>query len=119
MEMDASTSAEAAPSLWRWTLGFLAVGICWGFTTPLMRRAALKRDERPKPDRPYMTSSNHSFLTRKLWTIGYAIFDLLRNPNYAIPFILNITGSVWFFLLVGQAGILHFPILISSSAEIG
>ncbi|KAF1818710.1 uncharacterized protein K489DRAFT_88942 [Dissoconium aciculare CBS 342.82] len=93
----------AAPPLWRWSLGFLAVGICWGFTTPFMRRAAVKRDQRPKSDRPETSDSNTNWLTRHLWTIGYAIFDLLSNPGYAIPFLLNVTGSIWFFLLIGQA----------------
>lgn len=30
--------------------------------------------------------------------------DLLRNPRYAIPLVINLTGSIWFFLLIGQAG---------------
>jgi len=34
----------------------------------------------------------------------FAVLDLLKNPAYAIPLLLNITGSVWFFLLIGQAG---------------
>jgi Putative transmembrane family 234 len=29
--------------------------------------------------------------------------DLLRSPNYAIPLLINLTGSVWFFLLIGKA----------------
>lgn len=32
------------------------------------------------------------------------MIDLLRYPAYAIPLVLNLTGSVWFFLLVGQEG---------------
>jgi hypothetical protein len=103
----------AAPPLWRWSLGFLAVGICWGFTTPFMRRAAVKRDQRPKPDRPETSDSNTNWLTRHLWTIGYAIFDLLSNPGYAIPFLLNVTGSIWFFLLIGQAG--QFPLSVDAT----
>jgi hypothetical protein len=35
---------------------------------------------------------------------AYAVLDLLRNPRYAVPLVLNLTGSVWFFLLIGQAG---------------
>ena len=32
------------------------------------------------------------------------MIDLLRYPAYAVPLVLNLTGSVWFFLLVGQEG---------------
>ncbi len=30
--------------------------------------------------------------------------DLLRSPAYAVPLVVNLTGSVWFFLLIGKAG---------------
>lgn len=30
--------------------------------------------------------------------------DLLRVPAYAVPLVVNLTGSVWFFLLIGKAG---------------
>ena len=46
-------------------------------------------------------------MKRKIWSILYAVMDLLRNPAYAVPLLLNVTGSVWFFLLIGQAGELH------------
>jgi hypothetical protein len=32
---------DPPPSLFRWVLGFLLVGACWGLTTPFMRRAAM------------------------------------------------------------------------------
>jgi drug/metabolite transporter (DMT)-like permease len=31
------------------------------------------------------------------------VYDLLKSPAYAVPLLINLTGSVWFFLLVGQA----------------
>ena len=34
--------------------------------------------------------------------------DLLRSPAYAVPLVVNLTGSVWFFLLIGKAGELGF-----------
>lgn len=34
----------------------------------------------------------------------FGITDLLRNWRYALPLVVNLTGSVWFFLLIGQAG---------------
>lgn len=92
------------PSAWRYVLGFLAVGICWGFTTPFMRRAAIARDAQPKPNRPYLNDPSKSWMAKKFWGIVYAVFDLLKNPRYAVPLLLNVTGSVWFFLLIGQAG---------------
>ena len=30
--------------------------------------------------------------------------DLLKSPAYALPLVINLTGSVWFFLLIGKAG---------------
>ena len=35
---------------------------------------------------------------------GWTVVDLLRSPAYALPLAVNLTGSVWFFLLIGQAG---------------
>lgn len=71
--------------------------------TPFMRKAAVIRDQQPKQQRPYLTS-NAPWVKRKIWSILYAVMDLLRNPAYAVPLLLNVTGSVWFFLLIGQAG---------------
>ncbi|KAF2163837.1 hypothetical protein M409DRAFT_68375 [Zasmidium cellare ATCC 36951] len=103
MDPDAPPQPHDWPSIWRWVLGFLIVGACWGFTTPFMRRAAVERDKKPQPPRPYLTDPNVSWLKKKFWGIVYAVFDLLRNPSYAVPLLLNVTGSVWFFLLIGQA----------------
>lgn len=35
---------------------------------------------------------------------AYTVLDLLRRPGYAVPLLVNVTGSVWFFLLIGKAG---------------
>lgn len=64
----------------------------------------MARDQKPRPKRPYLTDPNVSWLKRKAYGIIYAVSDLLKNPAYAVPLLLNVTGSVWFFLLVGQAG---------------
>jgi hypothetical protein len=85
--------APASPPIWRWVLSFLAVGACWGLTTPFMRRAAVIRDRQPKQQRPYLTS-DAPWVSRKIWGILYAVMDLLKNPAYAIPLLLNVTGSV-------------------------
>lgn len=105
MDPDLPSSAEAAsPSIWRWAIGFLMVGMCWGLTTPFMRRAAVERDKQPKASRPFLSDANVPWIKKKAFGIIYAVFDLLRSPKYAIPLLLNVTGSVWFFLLIGQAG---------------
>lgn len=101
--------APASPPIWRWVVSFLAVGACWGLTTPFMRRAAVVRDQQPKPQRPYLTS-DAPWWKCKFWSILYAVIDLLKNPAYAVPLLLNVTGSVWFFLLIGQAGENHVAV---------
>lgn len=79
-----------------------------------MRKAAVLRDSQ-KSQQSHLTNSNSnnnknisSWPKRKLVAIWYAVKDLLQNPKYAIPLLLNVTGSVWFFLLIGQAGMLLF-----------
>ena len=81
------------------------VGLAWGFTTPFIRRAA--RDHNP-PLHPMLEREDiqSSRLKSKLFGGVFAIVDLLKNPRYAIPLLINLTGSVWFFLLIGQAGML-------------
>lgn len=34
----------------------------------------------------------------------FTVLDLLKSPAYAVPLVINLTGSVWFFLLIGKAG---------------
>lgn len=100
--MDAETSAS--PPIWRWVVGFLLVGAAWGLTTPFMRRAAMARDQAPKAPRPFLSDPREPWLKRKVWGILYVVLDLVQSPAYAIPLLVNVTGSVWFFLLIGQAG---------------
>lgn len=104
MASTAFTSSEASPPMWRWVIGFLLVGMAWGLTTPFMRKGALSKDQKPKPKRPIIEDTNASWLKKQDMGVIYAVVDLLRNPAYAIPLLLNVTGSVWFFLLIGQAG---------------
>ena len=83
--------------------GFLMVGMAWGLTTPFIRRAA--KDHRPPPH-PLLDSPavRASWLKTRLYGAFFPVIDLLRNPRYAVPLLLNLTGSVWFFLLIGKAG---------------
>ncbi|CZT22393.1 related to integral membrane protein [Ramularia collo-cygni] len=103
MDPDTPSQPISSPSIWRWVVGFLMVGACWGLTTPFMRKAAVARDKQPQVTRPYLTSPNTPWIKKKFWGVLYAVIDLLKNPSYAIPLLLNVTGSVWFFLLIGQA----------------
>lgn len=93
-------SPEASPSIIRWVLGFLLVGACWGLTTPFMRLAALNYTP---PPRPSLTDPRNSWLKRKILGIWYAVIGVLSRPAYAVPLLLNVTGSVWFFVLIGKA----------------
>ncbi|KAF2493339.1 integral membrane protein [Lophium mytilinum] len=92
--------AEPQPSIIRWVLGFLLVGAAWGLTTPFMRRAAINYTP---PTRPSVTDPRNSWLKRKILGVFWAVVDLLRRPAYAIPLLCNVTGSIWFFLLIGKA----------------
>ncbi|KAL6866108.1 hypothetical protein ACO1O0_002210 [Amphichorda felina] len=95
--------ADDKPPLFNYVLSFILVGLAWGFTTPFIRRAA--RTHSP-PSHPALDDPaiKRSWLKTKLYSAFFSVVDLLRNPRYAIPLLLNLTGSVWFFLLIGQAG---------------
>lgn len=58
--------------------------------------------------------STSSWLTTKIITVFWTVVNLLRTPAYSIPLIINLTGSIWFFLLVGKHGMspLSFPLSI-------
>ncbi|KAF2834887.1 hypothetical protein M501DRAFT_481947 [Patellaria atrata CBS 101060] len=101
--MDPNTpipSSPEQPSIIRWVLGFLLVGAAWGLTTPFMRRAALNYTP---PVRPAVSDPSNSWIKRKVLGVWWAVVDLLRRPAYAVPLLVNVTGSVWFFLLIGKA----------------
>ncbi|KAJ9499348.1 hypothetical protein LTR99_008677 [Exophiala xenobiotica] len=93
-------SAPPPPSPFNYILSFLLVGICWGFTTPFIRRAAVNYIP---PSHPSITDPNRSWISRQIAKAFFTVLGLLRSPGYAVPLLLNLTGSIWFFLLVGQA----------------
>lgn len=99
--LSTSSPTSPTPSPFNYVLSFLIVGLCWGFTTPFIRKAAITYQV---PSNPSITDPNRSWLLRQIAKIFFSIIGLLRNPRYAIPLVLNLTGSIWFFLLVGQAG---------------
>ena len=95
------TPPPPTPSPFNYVLSFLLVGICWGFTTPFIRKAAVNYTA---PSHASITDPSRSWLSRQIAKAFYTVLGLLRSPGYAVPLLLNLTGSIWFFLLVGQAG---------------
>ncbi|KMU74475.1 integral membrane protein [Coccidioides immitis RMSCC 3703] len=108
MDPDAAPS-DTAPSAFNYILSFLLVGIAWGFTTPFIRRAAVefnaRNEQKTQVERDVgggrMTRGG-SWIKRKLTSLFWTVVNLLRTPGYAVPLLLNLSGSVWFFLLVGK-----------------
>jgi hypothetical protein len=92
------------PPITNYILGFLLIGLAWGFTTPFIRRAARLHTS---PSHPILQSPSvqRSWFKSKVLGAVFGVVDLLRDWKYALPLVLNLTGSVWFFLLIGQAGI--------------
>lgn len=96
-------TSDEKPPVFNYILSFILVGLAWGFTTPFIRRAAQSHNP---PTHPVLESPavQASWLKPKVYGAFFGVVDLLRNPRYAIPLVLNLTGSVWFFLLIGKAG---------------
>jgi Putative transmembrane family 234 len=112
-----ASSDTSTPSPFAYILSFLIVGLCWGFTTPFIRRAALTYST---PTHASITDPRRSWLTRQLAKAFFAVVGLLKRPAYAIPLLCNLTGSVWFFLLVGKAGeALFYRCLLSCFVNTG
>lgn len=88
------------------------------FTTPFIRKAA--RTHSP-PAHPILDSAavKNSWVKSKIYGSFFGVVDLLRNPRYAIPLVINLTGSVWFFLLIGKAGEFLFLLLCLCSLGTG
>ncbi|OQE29969.1 hypothetical protein PENSTE_c002G02004 [Penicillium steckii] len=72
-------------------------------------------DDTPAP--AWMQSSaRKSWLRTKITSIFWTVVNLLRTPAYSIPLIINLTGSIWFFLLVGKHELSLTVPLANSSA---
>jgi len=111
---DDPSGAPSTPSPFNYILSFLLVGICWGFTTPFIRKAAINYTP---PSNPSITDPNRSWVSRQILKAFFTVVGLLKSPRYAVPLLLNLTGSIWFFLLVGQAGMfLQIQIVSAISA---
>ncbi|KAF3075301.1 Transmembrane protein [Trichoderma lentiforme] len=106
----------ARPPAINYVLSFILVGLAWGLTTPFIRRAARTHKPAPHPllDSPAV---KQSWLRSRLYAAFFSVLDLLRNPRYAVPLVLNLTGSVWFFLLIGKA-VFGYPLELSLTVPI-
>jgi hypothetical protein len=100
---DTEPSPTPAPPIGNYIIGFLLIGLAWGFTTPFIRAAA--RSHKP-PAHPILETAavKNSSIKSAVYGAWFGITDLLRNWRYALPLVINLTGSIWFFLLIGQAG---------------
>ncbi|PUU74945.1 integral membrane protein [Tuber borchii] len=99
------------PGLLRWTLSFILVGMAWGLTNPFIRKAAIEYNP---PKRAILENPRNGVLKGWVLKAAFATYDLLRRPAYAVPLLINLTGSVWFFLLIGGAELsLTVPIVNS------
>ncbi|KAJ5885171.1 hypothetical protein N7495_009681 [Penicillium taxi] len=61
-------------------------------------------------------SSSRSWLRSKIVSVFWTVVNLLRTPAYSIPLVINLTGSIWFFLLVGKHELSLTVPLVNSSA---
>ncbi|OJJ48722.1 hypothetical protein ASPZODRAFT_62718 [Penicilliopsis zonata CBS 506.65] len=43
-----------------------------------------------------------SWVKTRLFSLFWTVVNLLRTPAYLIPLVINLTGSIWFFILVGK-----------------
>ncbi|KAK2782553.1 hypothetical protein FQN53_009686 [Emmonsiellopsis sp. PD_33] len=101
---DINTNTDHPPTALAYILSFLLVGVAWGFTTPFIRRAAVEYNNKStsKNEENARDGSEESWVMRKLAGVVQTVVNLLSTPGYSVPLLLNLTGSVWFFLLVGR-----------------
>lgn len=76
-----------------------------------------EEEDQPPPPPPAATRpawmqshSRSAWLRNKIVSVFWTVVNLLRTPAYAVPLVINLTGSVWFFLLVGKHGTFPFPL---------
>ncbi|KAJ5115106.1 hypothetical protein NUU61_000865 [Penicillium alfredii] len=63
-----------------------------------------EEDNTPTPAWKRSYPPTQSWLRTKIVGLFWTVVNLLRTPAYSIPLVINLTGSVWFFLLVGKHG---------------
>ncbi|KAL2816774.1 hypothetical protein BDW59DRAFT_175691 [Aspergillus cavernicola] len=72
--------------------------------------------ETPQPAWMNTSPSSSSWLRTKIVSIFWTVLNLLRTPAYSVPLVINLTGSIWFFLLVGKHELSLTVPLANSSA---
>ncbi|OJD26827.1 hypothetical protein ACJ73_01795 [Blastomyces percursus] len=113
---------DTPPSALNYVLSFLLVGVAWGFTTPFIRRAAVdfnaRNEQKTAQHQPSQQqrrqqqqtggkdvasgSISGAWVTGKVLSLCRTVVNLLQTPQYTVPLLMNLTGSVWFFLFVGK-----------------
>lgn len=68
-------------------------------------------DEDNIPTPAWKRETNQSWLRGKIVGVFWTVVNLLKTPAYSIPLVINLTGSIWFFLLVGKHGMFFFLFL--------
>ncbi|KAJ5613771.1 hypothetical protein N7528_007425 [Penicillium herquei] len=71
-------------------------------------------DNTPLP--AWRRPASQSWIKMKIVSIFWTVVNLLRTPAYSIPLVINLTGSIWFFLLVGKHELSLTVPLANSSA---
>ncbi|KAK2809094.1 hypothetical protein FQN50_004148 [Emmonsiellopsis sp. PD_5] len=99
--LSSDTNTPPPPTALAYILSFLLVGVAWGFTTPFIRRAAVEYNNKSKNERN-AEEGGRSWVARKFAGVVQTVVNLLSTPGYSVPLLLNLTGSGWFFLLVGR-----------------
>lgn len=68
--------------------------------------------QQPQPQPAWLNPplTRAAWVKNKLITLFWTIINLLRTPAYSIPLVINLTGSIWFFLLVGKHGTYIHPL---------
>ncbi|OGM43099.1 integral membrane protein [Aspergillus bombycis] len=73
-----------------------------------------QQQQQPAWMRP--SPSTSGWLKTKITSLFWTVINLLRTPAYSVPLIINLTGSIWFFLLVGKHELSLTVPLANSSA---
>ncbi|CAG8910040.1 unnamed protein product [Penicillium egyptiacum] len=74
------------------------------------------QDDLPTPAWRRGAPVKQSWLRAKIVSVFWTVVNLLRTPAYSIPLVINLTGSIWFFLLVGKHELSLTVPLANSSA---
>lgn len=80
---------EEVDSLFRHVLSFIAVALVWGGTNPLLKRGSAGIENIKCSNRFWQVLMELKFLATK-WT-------------YAVPFLINQSGSLLYYFTLGQA----------------